>query len=615
MSEPVFGDEGDVAPIRAVSRFGSYVLCYELASGGMGTVYLAKAAGPAGFERLVALKRVHPHLAKDPRFATMFLDEARIAARIHHPNVCGVYEFGAVDGTFYLTMPYLVGEPLHRVLQACSHAPRSVREQRPWVVARLVVDACEGLHAAHELRDEAGLLLDVVHRDVSPQNLFVGYDGSVRLLDFGVASARHRLQHTSTGELKGKLAYLAPEQLAGASPERGVDIWALGVVLWEGLTGRRLFARDNVAATMSAVSEGVAPPLSDFVTLPRELQRVVDRALARDRRERFATAREMGRELLRALARHRVVGPADVSEWLAALFPDGRAAGERLVEASRVISLDEVSDVAPAQRGVPSGQEAFLRGESGERSVRSVGAATGADSSRDASEVLARARVNPGPSDGLAAASGQTPCAAPRASARSRLVYSLAAALFVVVLVASVLKGGSGPAASSTGTATPLASSPIVASPPIAASPSIVASSDRNLVSAMAAAPRASTSDSAPTATDASSSVASPPSVGAEAVTVPIATTMDVAPGAAPTPRANRSLDAPGRPGQLRVATPGGWAVVFRGRSRLGETPGTFALPAGPQEIGIQPFGEGAIRRHRVVIPPAGSERLTVPIR
>jgi serine/threonine-protein kinase len=640
VSDPAFGDEGDVAPLRTATRFGPYVLCYELASGGMGAVFLAKAEGPRGFEKLVALKRIHPHLARDPRFATMFLDEARIAARIHHPNVCGVHEFGEVEGVYYLTMPYLVGEPLHRVLREAASTTPALRDERPWMIARLVVDACEGLHAAHELRDDAGQLLEVVHRDVSPQNLFVGYDGTARVLDFGVASARHRHYQTSTGEVKGKFAYLAPEQLEGKTADRRVDVWALGVVLWEGLAGRRLFARENMAASVRAVSQDPIPPLSDFVDLPQELQHVVDRALARDRDARYATAREMGRDLLHALARHRVVGPADVGEWLAMLFPNGRAEGERLVEESRVLSLDEVSGIALTSGGATGTmtvRDAELSAADHAHDPRAHDPRAHDPRAHDprahdphahdphahdphahdeASQTRARTRSRAitasarRRSDGTADPTEATPLVTPRArAAHARTRWIVAAsmgALGLVAVAVVALSLHASPEPATTGTATPLVSTVASAAP-----------------STPAATP-AETPASAPTA---AASTAPPPAAGASepvrstALVPPPASDPNDAMGAAPVePAASTSTsddasETTARPGRLQVATPGGWALVYRGRARLGESPGTFALPAGAHDIGIQPSGEGPIRRRRVVIPSGGTTRLSIPIR
>src|SRR5690606_6613155 len=277
--------EDSIEPQPTSDRsFGRYRLAYQLASGGMGTVFLARAAGPAGFEKLVALKRIHPHMATDRRFVSMFLDEARIAAQIQHPNVCSVIDFGEVDGNYFLTMPFILGESLNRVIGTAARLPPGpVADLLPLVAARLVADACEGLHAAHELRDEQGNPRDVVHRDVSPHNLMVGYDGVVRVLDFGVASARDRHYQTTTGEVKGKFAYLAPEQIEAQKVDRRADIWALGVVLWEAVTARRLFARVSMAATIRAVSMLKVPSVRELAPhAPAALDAVVQKALARD---------------------------------------------------------------------------------------------------------------------------------------------------------------------------------------------------------------------------------------------------------------------------------------------------------------------------------------------
>jgi len=188
----------------------------------MASVYLAQFNAAQGFERWVAVKVVHPHLAKDPRFIRMLLDEARITARVQHPNVCSVVDFGKDDGTCYLVMEYLHGESVATVIRRARKGAGL-----PWQLAcRIMAEACRGLHAAHELRDHDGKALGIVHRDISPQNLFVLYDGVTKVLDFGVAQARNRLEKTKTGEVKGKLAYMAPEQLLGQTLDRRADIFA-----------------------------------------------------------------------------------------------------------------------------------------------------------------------------------------------------------------------------------------------------------------------------------------------------------------------------------------------------------------------------------------------------
>ena len=329
-----------IPPERATpERIGRYELRFELASGGMGSVYLARLDGTAGFEKLVALKRIHPHLAKETDCIEMFLDEAKIASRITHPNVCSVFDFGQADGEYYIAMEYLVGEPLARLYTRVAKVPEQRRSPLlPLRMARIIADACEGLHAAHELKDASGDLLNVVHRDVSPRNLFITYGGAVQLVDFGVASARERLHKTSTGDVKGTIAYMAPEQLKAGTIDRRIDTWALGAALWEALAVKRLFKRDTTANTMFALLyEEIAPPSKYRPQVPKELDEIALKALARDPNERWQSAREMGQALRRFLSKHdEMIGPAELSEWMTELFPQGEARKNQLMELARM---------------------------------------------------------------------------------------------------------------------------------------------------------------------------------------------------------------------------------------------------------------------------------------
>jgi serine/threonine-protein kinase len=326
IGEPVTPIEPPGPPPPGASpgqRFGRYTLSAELASGGMATVYLAKAEGPGGFEKLIALKRIHPHLAKETSFVEMFLDEARIASRIDHPNVCSVFDFGKVDGGYYIAMEFIQGETLGAVYKKIA-ASREEREAPTWpaLAAHVVADACEGLHAAHETKDDHGKSLDVIHRDISPQNLFLAFDGHVSIVDFGIARAEGRLHKTKTGAMKGKLGYVSPEQCTRQELDRRVDIWAMGIVLWELLTGEKLFRRNNDPDTLMAVLDAtIAPPSKLNPKVPPALDRVVLKALSRDRDERYATARELGRDLARVIASSpEPVSRADLAEWMERVF-------------------------------------------------------------------------------------------------------------------------------------------------------------------------------------------------------------------------------------------------------------------------------------------------------
>ncbi|MCB9611587.1 MAG: serine/threonine protein kinase [Sandaracinus sp.] len=323
--------------------FGPYVLIRELATGGMGAVYLAREEREGGITRHVALKKIHDHLAKDTAFVTMFLDEARIASRIHHPHVCTVFEYGKVEGTYFIAMEYIRGLPMSELLHELGKESPESSPERLSLGVRLLIQACEGLHAAHELRDERGQSLQVVHRDVSPHNLFLSLDGTLRVLDFGIARAADRLAETTHGRVKGKFAYMAPEQALGKEVDRRSDVFALGVVLWELLTLQRLFKRDAPAETILAlVNQPVAPPSSIAPDVPPELDGIALKALARDPAERYATARDLARALERTL--RSGTAAADVADWLERLFPEG-ASTERHGDEAEMSGLQVPSRV------------------------------------------------------------------------------------------------------------------------------------------------------------------------------------------------------------------------------------------------------------------------------
>lgn len=290
---------------------GRYVLYGELASGGMATVHFGRLIGPAGFSRPVAIKKLHAQFARDPDFVKMFLDEARLAARIAHPNVIPTLDVVAEQDEVFLVMEYVRGAALGQLVRTVRRRGDRVP---PLVGVGIVSGALQGLHAAHEARNDRGERLDLVHRDVSPQNVLVGTDGIPRILDFGVAKASGRLQTTRDGQLKGKLAYMAPEQVRGDPLTRRTDIYAASVVLWEVLTGKRLFYAENEASVLARVLSSDVPPPSSIVSdLPRTFDRVVLRGLERDPERRYATAREMAADLDACIG---VASPTEIAEWV-----------------------------------------------------------------------------------------------------------------------------------------------------------------------------------------------------------------------------------------------------------------------------------------------------------
>ena len=281
-------------------RLGNYQPLLELASGGMATVYVARQVGGAGFERLVVIKRVHPHLRKDRAFTDMFLDEARMCSTIRHPNVVPVID--VVDGgnELFLVLEYIESLSLYALLQGAAGRGEKVP---PAIVSRILVDALAGLHAAHEAVDLRGNKMDLIHRDVSPQNIIVGTDGTSRLIDFGIAKAASRITTTRDGVVKGKLRYMSLEQVRQKPLDRRADVFAAGVVLHEALTGERLFAGEDAGDIAIGILVGDAPAPSSLVpSLTPEVDAVVAMALATQRDERYATAAALQEALERALS-------------------------------------------------------------------------------------------------------------------------------------------------------------------------------------------------------------------------------------------------------------------------------------------------------------------------
>jgi len=271
-----------------VETFGRYELLRKLASGGMGQVFLARQQGPVGFQKLLVVKRLLPHLSEDEEFIQMFLDEARIAALLNHPNIAQIYDLGDVDGVLYIAMEYVHGEAssqvLARAIQRKGGMPLGLK-------CRIIADAAAGLDHAHQARSPSGRRLGLIHRDVSPQNVLVGFNGNVKLIDFGVAKASGKISRTMVGTIKGKHAYMSPEQARGEELDARSDVFGLGTVFYELLCNIRLFKRDTDLATMKAVVAARVPPPSELVPgLPRRLDALVMKALARKREERFQSA-------------------------------------------------------------------------------------------------------------------------------------------------------------------------------------------------------------------------------------------------------------------------------------------------------------------------------------
>jgi serine/threonine protein kinase len=352
-------------PLRVVGR---YALYNEIAAGGMATVHIGRLLGPVGFARTVAVKRLHPQFAKDPEFVSMFLDEARLAARVQHPNVVATIDVVATDGELFLIMDYVRGESLSKLLRTTRKAGERVP---PRIAASIMCGFLHGLHAAHEAKNERGDRIDLVHRDVSPQNVLVGADGIPRVLDFGIAKAAGRIQVTRDGQIKGKLAYMPPEQLSGRDLTRAVDIYASAVCMWETLTSERLFKGETEGETLAKIlRDPVIPPSQVVPGLPKAFDGPLLKALSRDAKQRHATARELAFELEKCVG---VASATEVGEWVENMVGsilsaredqiaeiESNSAGIRVSDSGRPEpeSFDSDSDMM----GIPSSRAGTLLG-------------------------------------------------------------------------------------------------------------------------------------------------------------------------------------------------------------------------------------------------------------
>ncbi len=297
------------------TQLGRYQLVRHLASGGMADLWLARATGIEGFERHVAVKRIRQEQARDERFVQMFLDEARLAASLHHHNIATVHDIGQESGEYFFTMEYVHGEDLRKILMLASAREQYLPLEHIMTITQAATAA---LHYAHEHKSQ------IVHRDVSPANIIVGYDGNVKVVDFGIAKAAHRTKETQSGVMKGKVAYMSPEQCVGQPVDRRSDIFSLGIVLYELVTVRRLFKAANDFLTMSAIIHAeIPPPASLRQGVPRDLEAIIMKALAPDRDERFQTTEEMHAALERFCIANQIrTSSTALADYMHSLFGD-----------------------------------------------------------------------------------------------------------------------------------------------------------------------------------------------------------------------------------------------------------------------------------------------------
>jgi serine/threonine protein kinase len=331
--------------MRQPIKFGKYLLLERIAVGGMAEVFVAKAFGVEGFERLLAIKKILPTMGEDAEFISMFVDEARIAVQLSHANIVQVLELGKHDESLYIAMEYISGRDVRQLLE------RFRKRQQPVPIpqaALIVAEVCEALDYAHRKRDARGQALGIVHRDVSPQNVLVSFEGEVKLIDFGIAKAESRLQKTQAGILKGKFGYMSPEQVKGHAVDGRSDVFAAGILLWELVCGEKLFTGDSDFAILEKVRNGLVPaPRSARRTCPETLEKVILKALSTDPRERYQTASVLHDDLVPfTMVGDLLYGSRQLAGWMREEF---RAEWEK--ELARLRTWlgveDEKSEVTP----------------------------------------------------------------------------------------------------------------------------------------------------------------------------------------------------------------------------------------------------------------------------
>ncbi|HSO40565.1 MAG TPA: serine/threonine-protein kinase [Labilithrix sp.] len=333
---------------------GSYRLIAELGHGGMADVFLAVAQGPvgSGFTKLAVVKKLRSHLAEDPEFIAMLMDEARITARLAHPNVVQLFEVGEVNGEYFLAIEYLEGQPLHRIERRAGRMDITVPREAYYAI---IADTLAGLHHAHELADYDGTPLEVAHRDVTPHNVFVRYDGTVKVVDFGIAKAIGRACVTQHGTLKGKVRYMSPEQAAGQFVDRRTDIFAAGVMLWNLATGSKLWADRSDIEVIQALCTGQfdPSPRASCPDVPDAIDAICRRALAFAPEDRYATADEMRTDLEAFLGRSSAEVRKALASTMKELFESDRANVRAVVESAQLTSVASIEVFTAAAVALP----------------------------------------------------------------------------------------------------------------------------------------------------------------------------------------------------------------------------------------------------------------------
>ena len=563
-----------LAPVE-VEGFDEYVLVGKLGHGGMAEVFLALSSGPSGFRKLLVIKRLHVHLEDEPSMVEMFLDEARLAARLNHPHVVQTNKVGEHRGHHFLAMELLEGQALNRVLKRARERDRPLGHA---LAARVVCDALDGLHYAHEARDFDGAPLSIVHRDVSPHNIFVTYEGQVKLLDFGIAKATTQQSQTRTGLIKGKFAYIAPEQARGESVDRRADVWSMGVTLWEALTGQRLFKGvSEVAILQSTLQDEIPAPSRVDPAVPAELSRICERALQREVEARYPTAAAFREELEEWLASQtKGASRSALSQYMRDVFADTIEEQRRLVHdcVERVQRADPTGSVP----GASLSSSGVLRAprELGELRARGE-AVTRLDRRGGATSSSSMTALAPAP------------------------VWPKVAAVVLVAVVGAALALWLGASRAAEDTRVVAIDDPVaVARPTPEAPPAVVAA-------------RAQPAEELPVAAEPVAPVAPMPPAAEPVRRAARRPSTAEAPRPQPEPEVLAPRAPAEAPGRLQLDTTP-YSVVSLGAQRLGITPIDVELPAGSHTLTLRNPEQGIETTYRVTVRAGESTSRRVAI-
>src|SRR5262245_54998212 len=332
--------------MRQPIPFGKYVLLERISVGGMAEVFKAKSFGVEGFEKILAIKRILPSLAEDGDFIDMFIDEAKICGQLNHANICQIFELGKCQDSHFIAMEYVWGKDL---LQIQNRFRKLRQTMKPEMAGYIAAKMCEGLDYAHKKKDATGKPLGVIHRDISPQNILVSYEGELKIIDFGIAKAAVRSSKTQAGVLKGKFGYMSPEQVRGLPLDRRSDVFSIGTIMYELLIADRLFVGDSDFETLERVRNvDVPPPSARIPTCPPELDAVIMKALAKDPEDRYQWAGEMQEQLQAFLmAREPVFSAKNLSQWMREQFAAEYKREQDTLEEQRKIGREVLGQAAP----------------------------------------------------------------------------------------------------------------------------------------------------------------------------------------------------------------------------------------------------------------------------